>query len=238
VTRCEVWWAGPASARPAHLALLDATELDRRTRLRRPIDRARFTVAAALLRLVVSRHTGIDPASVTIDRTCHSCGRMHGKPNVPGTGLGVSISHSGSRVAVACAPGAQVGVDVEEVSGQPDPEALVHDVLTDAEAAHLDAQGRRDRVHALLTYWTRKEAVLKATGDGLRVPMSSIAVSAPLERPRLEAHASRPELVGRLHMWPLDPGPGHVAAIGILGAAVVQPVLELDGTPLLAAASS
>jgi hypothetical protein len=34
-------------------------------------------------------------------------------------------------------------------------------------------------------------------------------------------------------MWPLDPGPGHVAAVGILGAAATQSVLELDGTPLL-----
>ena len=63
---CEVWWAGPELARPAHLALLDATELDPRERLRDPEDRSRFTVAAALLRLVVSRHTGDDPAAVTV----------------------------------------------------------------------------------------------------------------------------------------------------------------------------
>src|SRR5438067_3838099 len=84
---CEVWWAGPELARPAHLALLNAGELDRRERLRRPVDRARFTVGAALLRLVVSRYTGDDPTAVTVDRTCADCGEMHGKPRVPRSGL-------------------------------------------------------------------------------------------------------------------------------------------------------
>ena len=237
---CEVWWAGPELARAAHLALLDATELDRRERLRDPDDRARFTVAAALLRLVVSRHTGDDPAAVTVDRTCDDCGRMHGKPRVPGSGLGVSISHSGGRVAVACGRGVEVGIDVEELSRQPDPAALVDHVLTDLEAAHLNAINGTDPSHALLTYWTRKEAVLKTTGDGLRVPMTSVAVSPPLHWPRLEAHASRPELIGRLQMWPLHPGPGYVAAIGVLPtpAPVADSgrshvVQEADGAVLL-----
>jgi 4'-phosphopantetheinyl transferase len=165
---------------------------------------------------------------------------MHGKPRVPHTGLGVSISHSGGRVAVACGRGVEVGVDVEAVSRPPDPAALVHNILTDSEAAHLNALGRTDRSLALLTYWTRKEAVLKATGDGLRVPMTSIAVSAPVEWPRLQADAAHPELVGRLRMWPLHPGPGHVAAIavlptGALGTSTAPPqtVLEDDGAVLL-----
>jgi 4'-phosphopantetheinyl transferase len=238
--QCEVWWAGPEAARPAHLALLDATELDRRERLRDPVDRARFTVAAALLRLVVSRHTGDDPTAVTVDRTCDDCGQMHGKPRVRGSGLGLSISHSGGRVAVACGRGVEVGIDVEKLSRQPDSAALVHDVLTDREAAHVDAIGGTDPSHALLTYWTRKEAVLKTTGDGLRVPMTSIAVSPPLQWPRLEAYASRAELIGRLQMWPLHPGRGYVAAIGVLptrapvaSSGSSDAVKELDGAVLL-----
>src|SRR4051794_29034569 len=74
---CEVWWASPEGVRPAHLALLSVTEQDRYDRLRRPADRARFAVAAALLRLVAARHTGQDPAAVTVDRSCSQCGRMH-----------------------------------------------------------------------------------------------------------------------------------------------------------------
>lgn len=236
----EVWWARPQAARPAHLALLDAVERERHERLRRPADRARFTVAAALLRLVVAMHTGQDPAAVVVDRRCSACDRMHGKPRLPGTGLAASISHSGGRVVVACGRGVELGVDVEELPPPPDVAALAGDVLTDSEAEAVGPLDGAELAHALLTYWTRKEAVLKTTGDGLGVPLRSVAVSAPDQWPELRAYASHPELVGRLGLWPLAPGPGHLATVGVLptgashgGSAAARPVRECDGAWLL-----
>jgi hypothetical protein len=98
-----------------------------------------------------------------VDRSCPSCGRHHGRPRLPGTGPDVSISHSGATVAVAVSTAGAVGVDVQQVADD-----SVHDlsplVLAESEARHVVVA--RD----FFIYWTRKEALVKATGDGVAVP--------------------------------------------------------------------
>jgi hypothetical protein len=65
---CDVWWAEPALVRGSHIELLSAAEGDRHQALLQEADRVRFTVAAALPRLVASAHTGRPAADVVIDR--------------------------------------------------------------------------------------------------------------------------------------------------------------------------
>ncbi|MGA4508368.1 4'-phosphopantetheinyl transferase family protein [Propionibacteriaceae bacterium G1746] len=110
-----VWWA------PLHLAdvrldtLLDETELARLGRTTRQADRARWLLGAAVLRLAVAAETGTDPLSVRIDRTCADCGAQHGRPRVvtpAGSGLYVSVSHSGLVTAVAVGH-EPLGIDVQ-----------------------------------------------------------------------------------------------------------------------------
>ena len=225
---CQVWWGRPGDARDAHLALLDPVERERRESFKRQIDRDRFTVGATLLRLLVAGHAGADPAALAVDRACAHCDRPHGKPRAPGTGLAVSVSHSGDRVAVACGRLPHVGVDVEERSRVAAAE-LASRVLCPGEKGDFFA------------YWTRKEAVLKATGDGLGVPMTDVAVSAPDEPPAVLAFAPRPELVDRFAMATLHPGVGYAAALAVLrpDASALPPgwVTEYDATPLLNAPS-
>lgn len=206
--QCQVWWARPGDAREAHLALLDPVERERRAAFHRQVDRDRFTVGAALLRLVVAGHAGADPAALAVDRSCAHCGRPHGKPDAPGTGLAVSVSHAGDRVAVACGRFPHVGVDVEERS----------DAAAEELAGRVLAPGESAGTGGFFTYWTRKEAVLKATGDGLRVPMTEVVVSAPDEPPAVLGFAPRPELVGRFAMATLHPGEGYAAALAVLRA--------------------
>jgi hypothetical protein len=57
---------------------------------------------------------------VVVDRSCPSCGRHHGRPHLPGTGLDVSISHSGATVAVAVSNAGPVGVDAQLRDLNPD----------------------------------------------------------------------------------------------------------------------
>jgi 4'-phosphopantetheinyl transferase superfamily len=94
-----------------------------------------------------------------------------------------------------------------------------------------------DRVLSLLTYWTRKEALLKATGDGLRIPMATITVSGPNEPPALLrwSNASGLGSSASAGLRRLHPGSGYVAALAVLDLPEVQ-VQELDATELLASA--
>lgn len=78
-----------------------------------------------------------------------------------------------------------------------------------------------ERAAGLLRLWTRKEAVLKATGDGLRLPMRDLVVSGSLELPAVRQWVQRPSLVERIWLQDLDlpaPAPSsHIAALAGLG---------------------
>lgn len=177
--RCAVFVAHRRYLQVSHRTLLDDLETERCHRYRIGADRDRFTVAAALLRAVAGRATGVAASAVVVDRTCDSCGDLHGRPRLPGTGLEVSISHSGDVVVVAVTRSGPVGVDIEQL-GAVDTD-LVSAVCTGSEMRNVATAAD------FYAYWTRKESVLKATGEGLCRPMKSIEVTPPMARPALVA---------------------------------------------------
>ncbi|MFD3567479.1 4'-phosphopantetheinyl transferase family protein [Streptomyces sp. NPDC058671] len=211
---CHIWWTDPATVTDDCLALLDSVEQERIPLLRRAEDRRRFIAGRALLRTAAAGYLGRAPRRVEVVAHCPDCDRNHGKPELPGTGLQVSVSHSGDRVAVAVTRAGAVGIDVEEIGASVSPTELLPHVIGPAEPrtpAHATASG----FHRM---WTRKEAVLKATGLGLRVPLSEIGVSAPEEDPRvlfLGGPAARP--AEDFVLADLEPGAGCAAAVAVIG---------------------
>ena len=132
-----------------------------------------------------------------------------------------------------------VGVDVEQLDGRErplgdggDPEALARLVLAEPERAALAEVDPPARARAFLVAWTRKEAVTKATGDGLGTPFSQIVVAESGGPPRVTSwpYPQAPETVSLLD---LDAGPGYVAALAVLGRC--EAVSAGDGAALLAA---
>lgn len=231
----EVWWACRRDAAPGLAGLLDQAERERWTAYRRDADRERFLVGCGLAKAVVAACTGQRPAEVSFDRTCPQCGKPHGKPAVRHGGPEISVAHSGDLVAVAVAA-APVGVDVEQLDGRPhelgggDPAALARMVLAEPERAVLAAVHPAGRARAFLVAWTRKEAVTKAKGDGLRVPFADVVVAADAAAPRLVAwpYPQDPRSVSLLD---LDAEPGYVAALAVLGRC--DTVRARDGSTLL-----
>jgi 4'-phosphopantetheinyl transferase len=220
---CVVWWAGPADYSPGLDRLLSTVEVGRAARLRRPEDRVRQVLGATMLRLAVARATGTSPEAVTVDRTCPTCSEPHGRPGLPGTGLHASITHSGDLVGLALTRVAPVGLDVERVSDV-DVDSLGRTVLHESErAAPLDHDG-------FFAYWTRKEAVVKATGDGLRAALAEVRVTGPAEPPAVVAYPGRAQLPAVL--VDLHPGEGYRAALAVLTDGRVQ-VDERSGGLLL-----
>ena len=228
----QVWWADRSAASHGLERLLDADERGRFAAYRGRDDRDRFLLGCALAKIVVAKRTGTPATAVRLLRTCPRCGKPHGKPRVvepAGTGLELSVSHSAQLVGVALTASAPVGLDVEGL-GRLDVEELTPVALTSAEADAVAASRPQERTHAFLVAWTRKEAVTKASGEGLGLEPRDVTVAAPGEDPRLLS-------------WPLDvppedvalfdlrARPGHVASLAVLGAC--ESVVELDGTPLL-----
>ena len=197
---CQVWWARPGWLRPAHQRLLDRVEQGRRVTYRSAADRDRFTLGVVVTRTVLGAQLDVAPDRVPIDRACSHCRRKDGRPRLKGRAdLHFSVSHSAGLVVVAVASGCPVGVDVERISTLREP-AVAELVLSPAERAAYDALAPDARGPAFFRYWTRKEAVLKATGDGLRMPMSGLTLSAPDEPPRLLDWAGREELSTRISL--------------------------------------
>jgi len=199
----EVWWASRAGYRDELTELFDETERARFDAYRRNQDKERFAVGCALAKQVVAGRLGTSPSVVKFDRSCAECGRMHGKPRVAGAEL--SISHSGDAVLVTAAD-APCGADVEELAGERDVSGLSRLVLGDGEHAADERE--------FLRAWTRKEAVTKATGDGLRVPFSQVIVAGEPPRVRSWPYPGAPEEVTLLD---LDAPPGYLAALAVLG---------------------
>ena len=235
----DVWWARRLDASDRHARLLDDTEQQRWAAYRHDADRERFLVGCALAKTALAGYAGLRPADVHFDRTCAQCGRPHGKPVVKGSALSHSVTHSGDLVAVAVAR-TPVGVDVEQLDGRARPlggdgdtQALARLVLAEDEQAALAAVGPSDRARAFLAAWTRKEAVTKATGDGMRVAFSDVVIVTDEGGPRLVAWPY-PQPPDRVSLMDLEAAAGYVAALAVLGRC--DTVRARDGSALLAAA--
>ncbi len=231
----HVWWARRQDASGPLARLLDRDERRRWGAYRREEDRERFLVGCALAKAVIAARTGRRPADVSFDRTCRQCGRPHGKPAVIGGDLEFSVAHSGNLVAVAVAA-APVGVDVEQLEGRGrelgggDLQALAGLVFAEREMAALAAVAPSDRARAFLVGWTRKEAVAKARGDGLRVPFGKVVVAVDAAAPRVVAWPY-PQDPRDVSLLDLDAERGYVAALAVLGRC--DTVRDMNGSALL-----
>ena len=108
---------------------------------------------------------------------CSVCKLQHGRPQLPEGMPQLSVSHSGEWVVVAFTKSAPVGIDVEQMNPSIDVMKMAEGVLTDIEIAQVMKLPNEQKIEGFLTYWTRKEAVLKATGEGLMIPPVHITVS-------------------------------------------------------------
>ncbi|WP_431033780.1 4'-phosphopantetheinyl transferase family protein [Streptomyces sp. P6-2-1] len=226
---CQVWW-GRARDDAWARALLAPRERVRAERLRKAGARALYVGARALARTVVARHLGVPVREVDLVAVCKHCGGPHGKPQPPAP-LRLSLSHSGDRVLVALAHTTEIGADVERIAPQA-PET-VDRTLAPPERALLAGLPAELRAAGFIRYWTRKEALLKATGDGLLVAPDLLHVSAPDEPPRLLSWQGTEQPARPLLLYDLDAGREHRAALASLGAPLR--LSHHDGGALLAA---
>ncbi|MGH9373015.1 MAG: 4'-phosphopantetheinyl transferase family protein [Vicinamibacterales bacterium] len=191
------------------LNLLSGDERVRAARLRTTELRLRFVIAHGALRAILARYVGIAAAAIRLDVTAS------GKPFVPGAPVTFNLSHSEGLAVCAVAPGRHIGVDVERLRPVPDADSIVQRYFAPGEARGYAALPAMERVAAFFSTWTRKEAFVKAIGDGLQVPLDSFEVDiAPSEvEPRIAMDASR----GAWHLRSFEPAPGYAGAVACDG---------------------
>ncbi|MQA60449.1 MAG: 4'-phosphopantetheinyl transferase superfamily protein [Actinophytocola sp.] len=219
---CDVWWADPVEPAAEYLALLDPLERGRYDAYRKDIDRRRFLTGRVLTKTVLARRLDATPAEIKLDATCADCGKPHGKPRVVcAAEVSLSISHSGERIGLALTSTVPVGLDVETVNRRGNAD-LIGYALNDTERAAIAHLPKPRRDEAFYFYWTRKEALMKATGRGLKIPLRSITLTPPGETARLIG-ATDPALSSlSAALIDLAPGDGYRASLALLTADPVR----------------
>lgn len=169
-----LWWCAldaPAARLETCESYLSDAEHARAGRFGRRELRDRYVVGRGSLRAILGRTLGIDPAEVPIVRG------VRGRPQLAGdASLDFNVSHTGSVAIVGTLRNARIGVDVERIDRTINVAGIARKFLTENERlaiAPLDADAAR---RAVLTLWTCKEAMSKATGDALAAPFPSLDV--------------------------------------------------------------
>lgn len=172
------------NAVPLDDAVLSPEERQRAERLAFPYLRRRFVTAHSLMRQRLGRALGVAPETLDF-RT-----GAHGKPVLPGfPRLAFNFSHSEDLALLALwmnedSTQIQLGVDVEARRTSSEFYGISRRYFAPAEQACLPSPLHPEFSLAFLRLWTRKEAVTKCLGTGLRTPLTSFdTCSAPLKLP-------------------------------------------------------
>jgi len=213
------------SAQPL-CGLLSEVERTRANRFVLEMHRRTWTVARASLRTVLAQYVGASPESL------HFSEGKHGKPALElDTELQFNLSHSGSMGLIAVTRERPVGVDIEQIRADIKLDPLIHSVFSPWEQGEFDRLPEALRADGFFNCWSRKEAFIKAVGEGISFGLARFDVTlAPGEPARL----LRVDREGfRVEDWSLqaiDVGPCYKAAVAAWGAWWSVRCMEFGGS--------
>jgi 4'-phosphopantetheinyl transferase len=196
--------------------VLSSDELTRAARFRSAGDRQRFVATRALLRAILAGYLATDPKGLSFAYSKKE--KPFLGPAHAGSEIMFNVSHSGGIALLAFTRGREVGVDVEQVRRDFDLEAIARRFFSTHEQRELAALPAEERAAAFFRCWTRKEAYIKATGDGLSLPLSQFDVSLGTGG-KNTLLATRPDdsEAGRWRLQEVCGGPGYIAAVCVRG---------------------
>ena len=224
----HVWRASlrPSSRILAGLeATLSADETTRAARFHFRDHRALFVAARGIQRDILSRYLGNAAEAIRFQYSAY------GKPQwgAPAlcSGIHFNTSNSGLLALYALTVGRDVGVDLEELRPVPNLEALVEHCFSALEKETFRALPAAGRQIAFFRCWTRKEAYIKAVGEGFSIPLDHFDVAFTMEEPaRLLGTRGCPEEAARWTLRELDPGDGYLGALAVKGKSVRLQLLD------------
>lgn len=212
----RVCLAQPEGRVDALSRLLSTEERVRAGRFVAPDLGAHFAVARGVLRQLLGKYLGVAPRELRF-----AYGR-HGKPGLAEpqgqSRLCFNLSHSHQLALYAVSRGREVGIDVEHPRPGVDVERLARRFFAPQEIDGLLRLPVDRRREGFYNCWTRKEAYLKARGEGITVALDSFAVTLEPGAPAaLLRCAADPDEVERWRLQALFPGEGYVAALCAAG---------------------
>jgi 4'-phosphopantetheinyl transferase len=195
-------------------SLLPPDEKERAARFRFDKHRNRFIVGRAILRSVLGQHLNCPPEQL---RFVHG---SHGKPALASElgsgGLHFNLAHSEDIALLAVSRVGPIGVDVEQVRPMTDADELVERFFSARENALFQELAENQKSTAFFNLWTRKEAWLKAIGEGIAHSLNRVEVTfLPDEPARLLALPNESGSNSDWALRELAPARGVVGAIAV-----------------------
>ena len=215
----HIWHAlleQPGETVQALRAVLSEDELKRAERFHFDLHRWHFVAGRAILRHLLSLYTGIEPGQLQLEYT------RNGKPYLPGmedeSGIRFNLSHSGGMAVYAFTRGREVGIDIEHQRPIDDINRIAERNFSAMEYSTLGTLPDVEKLEAFYLCWTRKEAFIKAIGEGISFPLQQFDVTLiPGEPARLLAVDGSQEKAKRWSMHNLTIAEGYAAALIVEG---------------------
>lgn len=209
-----LWWARLAAtdSQLAHMAAsLSRAEHVRAARFGRDSLRQRYIIGRALLRTLLANTLGLAPDAVPIVRGAR------GRPQLDGIqGIDFNVSHTQDMSLVGIARGPRIGVDIERADREVNADGLSRKFLGAQERATLDAHDADERRLRFLRYWTCKEAMSKATGDGISAPFRTMEVE--LGGDIKLVHGASPYEPQHWRLYAVDVPAGYLGTLAVWSA--------------------
>lgn len=140
-------------------------------------DKTCFVIARAILRILLGNYLDQAPESIVFDAI------KNGKPFVANEkNVQFNISHSEDCILLAFVKKNAVGIDVEYTKRPVEVETIARSFFSEEEASSLLALDKSYHKQAFYNCWTRKEAFIKALGNGLAFPLNQFVVSLDSEK--------------------------------------------------------
>ncbi|MFT4979699.1 MAG: 4'-phosphopantetheinyl transferase [Myxococcota bacterium] len=178
-----LWLVNLAQSPPAEAqarALLSEDEREQADRFVFARDRRRYTIGRATLRVLLGEATGGPPQLLQFTYGPQK------KPSLSTGSAWFNLSNSGDLALIGVTQLGELGVDLEVPRSLLDGPGLARSMFSLAEQAALASFPSEHWTTAFFRCWTRKEAYVKAIGDGLSAPLERFTVSlgpiAQLER--------------------------------------------------------
>ncbi len=208
-------WQRPLHAPSAEVSacyeLLSIEEQERARRFRVERPRNEFVLTRGTLRSLLAQYLGGAPQEVRFRYACQ------GKPALEGeSGLSFNVSHTNGLALMAFVKQRAIGVDVENVGREVEAERLAERFFSEHEHQALRRLAGDELQAAFFRCWTRKEAYIKAKGNGLSLPLHQFDVSiVEGDRDALLATRPDPSQAERWTIRDIPMGTGYVAALAV-----------------------
>ena len=215
----HVWCASldlPSSDVSSLGEFLDSGELERAAFFHFKADRDRYIARHGLLRAILGRYLDLVPERLRF--VCNAFGKPTLAPGFAQDEMRFNLSCSNGLALFAFARGREIGVDVERVRADVEIDEIARRFFSSAEYIALNVLPPKKAIRAFYNCWTRKEAYIKARGEGLLMPLDQFTVSMmPDEPPRLLDAPNDSKEVERWALCHLEPAPGYIAALAVEG---------------------